>query len=243
MPTTTAPAGSRVPSSRSTAPGSTRATRAWVRSVAPASAYQAVIGAATSAGSTPRQRPFVGLHDGDPAVRLAGGGGELRADPARAHDHDVVPRGEHRPQPFGVVQGAQQVHAGDAVRAGQPHRFGAGGEDEGVVRDGARPEVSRTWSPGRTPRASQPSRRVMPSASKSRSKAEPSAVPSRTALDSGGRSYGWWGSAPIRVTSPAKPRSRSAAAVCTPAMPAPTTTTRRAAAPPGSFVCSLTRSP
>ncbi|MCP9998204.1 hypothetical protein LUX34_25505 [Streptomyces werraensis] len=68
-------------------------------------------------------------------------------------------------------------------------------------------------------------------------------MPSSTALDNGGRSYGWWGSAPISVTSPAKPRSRSAAAVCTPAMPAPATTTRRGAAPPGSCVCSLTRSP
>ncbi len=72
----------------------------------------------------------------------------------------------------------------------------------------------------------------MPSASKSTSKAEPSALPSRTALDSGGRSYGWWGSAPIRVTVPVKPCSRRATAVCTPAMPAPATTTRRGADEP-----------
>lgn len=49
--------------------------------------------------------------------------------------------GEHGPQPFGVVQGAQQVHAGHALGAGQPDRFGAGGEDEDVVRDGAGPGV------------------------------------------------------------------------------------------------------
>ncbi len=46
--------------------------------------------------------------------------------------------GEHRPQPFGVVQGAQQVHAGHALGAGQGDRFGAGGEDQDVVRDRAR---------------------------------------------------------------------------------------------------------
>lgn len=42
--------------------------------------------------------------------------------------------GEHGPQPLGVVQGAQQMHAGHALGPGQPHGFGAGGEDQDVVR-------------------------------------------------------------------------------------------------------------
>lgn len=44
--------------------------------------------------------------------------------------------GEHRAQPLGVVQGAQQMHTRHTLRAGQPDRFGTGGEDQGVVRDG-----------------------------------------------------------------------------------------------------------
>ncbi|RPK66146.1 hypothetical protein EES43_06515 [Streptomyces sp. ADI96-02] len=40
-------------------------------------------------------------------------------------------------QPGGVVQGAQQVDAGDALDAGQPDRFGAGRQDQDVVGDGA----------------------------------------------------------------------------------------------------------
>ncbi len=45
--------------------------------------------------------------------------------------------GEHRPQPFGVVEGAQQMHTGYTLGARQPDRFGAGREDQGVVRDGS----------------------------------------------------------------------------------------------------------
>ncbi len=44
--------------------------------------------------------------------------------------------GEHRAQPFGVVQGAQQVYAGHAFGAGEPDGFGAGRQDEGVVGHG-----------------------------------------------------------------------------------------------------------
>ena len=65
----------------------------------------------------------------------------------------------------------------------------------------------------------------MPSASKSTSKAEPSALPSSTALDSGGRSYGWWGSAPMQGDVAGEALLAQGDAVCTPAMPAPTTTT------------------
>ncbi len=87
-------------------------------------------------GQRPGQRPFGGLHDGHRAARLARGRGELRADPARADDHDVVPAGQHRTQPLGVVQGAQQMHTGHALRAGQPDGFGAGRDDQDVVRHG-----------------------------------------------------------------------------------------------------------
>lgn len=84
-------------------------------------------------GQRPRERPVGGFHDGHRAARLTRGRGELGADPARADHHDVVLPGEHRPQPLGVVQGAQQVHPGDAVGARQPDRFGTGGEHEDVV--------------------------------------------------------------------------------------------------------------
>ncbi len=136
MPTTTAPAGTREPSSSTTAPGSMRSTRAWMRRSAPLSAYQAVIGAATSSGQRPGERPVGGLHHGDRAARLARGGGELRADPAGTHDHDVVLLGEDRPQPLGVVQRAQQMHAGHTLGAGQPDRLRSGREDQDVVRHG-----------------------------------------------------------------------------------------------------------
>lgn len=72
---------------------------------------------------------------------LPRGRGELGADPAGADDHDVVLPGENRPQPLRVVQGAQQVHAGHTLRAGQPDRLGARGEDEDVVGDGTGPGV------------------------------------------------------------------------------------------------------
>lgn len=85
-------------------------------------------------GQRARERPVGRLHDRHRTARLAGRRGELGADPARADDHDVVLPGEHRAQPLGVVQGAQQMHAGHALRARQPDRFGAGGQDQDVVR-------------------------------------------------------------------------------------------------------------
>ena len=86
-------------------------------------------------GQRAGERPVGGFHDGDRAARLARGGGELGADPARADDHDVVLPGEHGPQPLGVVQGAQQMHARHALGAREHDGFGAGGEDQDVVRD------------------------------------------------------------------------------------------------------------
>ncbi|MDH6610637.1 hypothetical protein M2164_006272 [Streptomyces sp. SAI-208] len=86
-------------------------------------------------GQRAGERPVGGLHDRHRAARLARGGGELGADPARADDHDVVLPGEHGPQPLGVVQRAQQMHPGHALGARQPDRFGAGGEDQDVVRE------------------------------------------------------------------------------------------------------------
>jgi len=55
---------------------------------------------------------------------------------ARPDDHDVVLACEDWPQPLGVVEGAQQMHPGYALGARQPDRFGAGREDQDVVRDG-----------------------------------------------------------------------------------------------------------
>lgn len=83
------------------------------------------------------ERPLGRLDDRHRAARLARGRGELGTDPARADDHDVVLAGEHGPQPLGVVQGAQQMHSGHAFGARQTDRFGAGGEDQDVVRDGS----------------------------------------------------------------------------------------------------------
>lgn len=48
-------------------------------------------------------------------------------------DHDAVLFGEHGPQPLGVVEGAQQMDAGDPGDTGEQDRAGAGGDDEGVV--------------------------------------------------------------------------------------------------------------
>ena len=161
MPTTTASAGSRVPSSRTTAPGSTRSTRAWVRSVDAAVGVPGGHRCGHLGGQRPGQRPVGGLDDRDRAARLARGGGELGADPARADDHDVVLPGEHGPQPLGVVQGAQQVHAGHALGAGQRDRFGAGGEDAGRRTGPAPPRCPARGRRGAAPSASPPSRSSM----------------------------------------------------------------------------------
>lgn len=90
----------------------------------------------TSAGRAPHEGAVGGLDDGDGAARLARGGGELGADPARADDHDGVAAGQDGTEPFGVVEGPQQMDTGDALGAGQGDRLGAGGDDQGVVADG-----------------------------------------------------------------------------------------------------------
>lgn len=135
MPTTTAPHGQDPAVREDDGPSSTWSTRAPVRSSAPLSAYQAAIGAATSAGRVPAERTGGGLDDGDRASRGAGGGGELRADPARPDDDHVVLPVQDGPQPGGVVEGAQQMDAGHALGAGQGHGLRAGREDQGVVGD------------------------------------------------------------------------------------------------------------
>jgi hypothetical protein len=106
-----------------------RATGAPVRSSAPLGDL---------GGQDARERPVGGLDDGDLAARGAGRGGELRADPSGADDHDGVLLTEDRPQPCGVVEGAQQMDAAHTLRARELDRFGAGGDDQDVVRDGAR---------------------------------------------------------------------------------------------------------
>jgi len=88
-------------------------------------------------GQRSRERSVRGLHHGHRTARLARGGGELGADPARAHHHDVVLPGEDRPKPLGVVQRAQQVHTGNTFRAWQPDRLRSRRKDQDVVRDGA----------------------------------------------------------------------------------------------------------
>lgn len=84
-------------------------------------------------GQGARQRAGGGLDDGDGAARGAGGGGELRADPARPDDDHVVLPVQDGPQPGGVVEGAQEVDAGHALGAGQGHGLRAGREDQDVV--------------------------------------------------------------------------------------------------------------
>ena len=89
-------------------------------------------------GQGARERAVGGLDDGDGTARRAGGRGELGADPARTDDHDVVLSAEDGTQPRGVVEGPQQMDAGDGPGAGQGDRLGAAGDDEDVVRDGSR---------------------------------------------------------------------------------------------------------
>ncbi len=200
MPTTTAPAGSREPSSRTTTwpgspgspgspgpPVSTRSTRAWVRSTAPESAYQPVIGAATSAGSAPaRGRSAASTTvTAQPASRAAvANSAPIQPAPTTTMSCCRASTGRSRSASSRVrsrctpgTPSAPGSRIGSAPVARTRRSYGTGPS-----------EVSRTCARGRTPRASQPSRSVIPRASKSTSKAEPSAVPSRTALDSGGRS-------------------------------------------------------
>ena len=138
IPTTTAPAATVRPSARTTLPGSIRGHRGAGEQFGAALRVPAGHRGGDLGGQDARERPVGGLDDGDLAARLAGCGGELGADPARADDHDGVLLVEDRPQPCGVVEGAQQMHAGHPLGAGQHHRFGAGGDDQDVVRDGAR---------------------------------------------------------------------------------------------------------
>src|SRR5262252_4391684 len=98
------------------------------------------------------------------------------------------------------------------ARAGAGAASGAGGGDSRAI----------AVSPGR-----KSTSRALKSACSDGS------IPSvSTFFDSGGRSYGGRSSAPIKVIWPAKPRSRSSAAVRSPARPAPATTTR----PPSATV-------
>ncbi len=83
------------------------------------------------------EREVRGLDDGDGAAGPERGGGELGADPAGTDDHDGVPALQDGPEAHGVVEGAEQVDAGDALGAGQGDRVGAGGDDQDVVRDGS----------------------------------------------------------------------------------------------------------
>lgn len=56
-----------------------------------------------------------------------------------------------------------------------------------------------------------------------------SSLPVRYPLDSGGLSYGWSRSSPIRITRPVNPSDLSVSAALAPASPAPTMTNVRCA--------------
>lgn len=87
------------------------------------------------------QRGLVRFDDGDLGPVAARGRCDLQADPARSRDHQmaVVPaeRGQDVPQPVGVGEPAQMVHARE-TRAGdvQAARLGAGRQQQLVVVDG-----------------------------------------------------------------------------------------------------------
>ena len=232
MPTTTAPAGSR--GRRRGAPRRARraATRAPVRSSAPLVRVPGGHRGGDLGGQRAGQRPVGGLDDGDRAAGLAGRGGELGADPARADDHDVVLPREHR-----AAAARRRPGCAAGGRRARPRRRAARSVRRRWRGPGRRtgpgpPSVSSSWSPARRPVTSQaePQRRCRAPRSRRRRR---SPRPCRAAppWTAGGRSYGWWGSAPISVTGPVKPCSRRATAVCTPAMPAPTITTRRGRPP------------
>jgi putative membrane protein len=75
--------------------------------------------------------------DRDVAAELAGGGGDLHADPAVADDGGLLGGAEGGGEEVGLLDGAEQVHALE-VRAGDGERAraGAGGEQELLVVDG-----------------------------------------------------------------------------------------------------------
>ncbi len=87
------------------------------------------------------------------------------------------------------------------------------------------PPPSVTSTPSPRPVARRASSARTPSPSRSARSVVSSSSPVISFLDSGGRSYGGWASAPTRVISPAKPRPRSSSMVRRPARPAPATTT------------------
>ncbi len=73
-------------------------------------------------------------HAGERDVQAegAGGGRDLRAEHAVAHDHQPPPGGQVAAQRERVVQRAQHVHAGQPVLAREPARGQPGGDDQGV---------------------------------------------------------------------------------------------------------------
>ena len=79
------------------------------------------------------QRQLGRLEHHDVGARLAGGGGDLEADPTGADDDQPLALPEGGPDPVGVGMGAQgqrRVRARDGQRA----RLRAGGQDQGAVR-------------------------------------------------------------------------------------------------------------
>ena len=124
-----------------------------VRSSAPLSAYQPAIGARDLGGQRPGQRPVGGLDDGDLAARPRGPRWRTRRRSSpRPTTTTCRAAVEDGAQPRGVVQGAQQVHARARPRCpGRRDRFGAGGEDQRVVRDRPAAGVRARAPPARTP--------------------------------------------------------------------------------------------
>ncbi len=239
MPTTTSSAGSREPSASSTAPGSTAATPVPQRSAIPASAYQAAIARPTSVGSAPGTGagPASTTVTSQPACRAAvatsapiqpaptstrRSPGRSRARSASASSRVCSRWARSAP---GRTRGSEPVAISSASYRTSP---------ASVCRVPAVP------GPGVSPVARRPVSSSTSSCPKSRSRAVLSVLPSRTSLESGGRSYGACGSSPTSVIRPSQPSRRSTAAHCAPASPAPTTTTRSVCPVPLSSATPVT---
>jgi hypothetical protein len=76
-----------------------------------------------------------GLEDGDLQTLGSGGGGDLGPDESGTDDHDRPGLVERPPQSQAIGVGAQHVHGGVVVSAGQVADTTASGEHQGVVPD------------------------------------------------------------------------------------------------------------
>ena len=201
MPSTTVAAGIRLPlpriTSRPAAPTRTPSTRACARIVTPCCEVQ--VGDRVRVGSEGGpQRNVVGDDEGDLAAELTGGRRHLRSDEAAADHHDRPAGGDGivqvLPQRGRIVEGAQQVHAGQPDAGHRGPRRSTGGDHDPVA--GHRGAVAQLRPRHPHPAAAAERRRAHPAA---RWRRDPRPRPPTTArpahpgccrnsLDSGGRS-------------------------------------------------------